>query len=137
MKCIKTITLFFSIILSVGLLSCQMSATPSSSSEIQVSDILLEKTSYVIEVGSTESISCKIVPENATNKTIAWKSLNSSIVTVNKGTIKGIAKGDTKISITCGKIEKEIEVLVVNKKALCGTNVANQKVIKKTELLYQ
>ena len=116
MKCIKTITLIFSIILSVGLLSCQMSATPSSSSEIQVSDILLEKTSYVIEVGSTESISCKIVPENATNKTIAWKSLNSSIVTVNKGTIKGIAKGDTKISITCGKIEKEIEVSVVNKK---------------------
>lgn len=116
MKCIKTIILFFSIILSVGLLSCQMSATPSSSSEIQVSDILLEKTSYVIEVGSTESISCKILPENATNKTITWKSLNSSIVTVNNGTIKGIAKGDTKISITCGKIEKEIEVSVVNKK---------------------
>lgn len=103
-------------IFSVGLLSCQMSATPSSSSEIQVSDILIEKTSYVIEVGSTESISCKIVPENATNKTITWKSLNSSIVTVNNGTIKGIAKGDTKISITCGKIEKEIEVSVVNKK---------------------
>ncbi len=55
-------------------------------------------TDTTLKVGETAVLKAIITPENATNKTLVWASMDESIVTVdNSGMISAIAPGNTKI----------------------------------------
>ncbi len=65
---------------------------------IEVTDIELSETTVQIQVGNETEIKSTIVPENATNKDIAWISNDDSIATVDdKGVITAINVGTTEI----------------------------------------
>lgn len=104
-----------SILFSICLWSCA-GATDPTSTEIPVTDISFEKTDYVIEVGASEIVNVNILPDNATNKTVTWKSSDTTVATVNNGVIKGISKGCTTITVKCGSITKTLNVTIVTKK---------------------
>ncbi|MBP0725152.1 Ig-like domain-containing protein [Bacillus sp. RG28] len=82
---------------------------------IVASDIELEKSNYDIELNRKLQIVAKVLPTNATNKKIIWKSLNPSIVTVDQeGTITGLQVGQASITASTedGKIIKSININV-------------------------
>ena len=73
--------------------------------EINVSHIDVEKIEFdvnekEIEVGEEFTLTTLFTPENSTNKHIEWSSSDSTIATVNKGTIKGIKEGECVITAT-------------------------------------
>lgn len=54
-----------------------------------------------VAVGKTLSINAKVLPENASDKTLAYKSSDETVVTVdNNGTLTGIKKGGATVTVT-------------------------------------
>ncbi len=67
--------------------------------EVYVKEIVLDKTSIMLFLNDSDTISATIVPTNAVNKNLVWSSSDSKIVTVNNGTVKGIKVGKATISV--------------------------------------
>ncbi len=64
-----------------------------------VESISLNHTSLNLNVGETATLTAQVLPENATNKNIVWKSSNSTILTVDQtGLITAIAPGQATIT---------------------------------------
>ncbi len=70
----------------------------------------------------------KISPENATNKDIVWKILDDNIATIDQnGTLIGVKKGETKLTLTVDGV-----VLTVNVKVLAKIEGFSVDVLNKT-----
>lgn len=76
---------------------CKLTVEP-----ILVEQVILQESSITVNVGDTYVLSANILPENATDKTIQWESLNNDIVTVSGGIVKGIAPGSTTVIVSSG-----------------------------------
>ena len=70
--------------------------------EIAVTSVTLNKTTLSLNVGSSATLTATIKPTNATNKTVTWKSSNTSVATVSGGKITGKKAGTAKITATAG-----------------------------------
>lgn len=68
---------------------------------IQPVESVRVRTSRVVYVGKTYTLTATVMPENATNREVTWKSSNKSVAKVGKtsGKVTGIAPG--KATITC------------------------------------
>lgn len=66
-------------------------------SEIMVTSILLNKTTLKMVKGNTETLTATVIPENATNQKIEWKSSDEDIVVVENGTITAKTEGTATI----------------------------------------
>ena len=81
-----------------------------------VVDIVLSTENCIIQIDETFKISANIIPEDANNKEITFRSENEKITKVNaEGEITGIAEGKTNIIISAENVEKKIEVTVIRK----------------------
>jgi len=70
-------------------------------SVIAVTGVSLNKTSVSMEIGSTEQLTATVLPSDATNKNVTWKSSNTSIATVSAtGLITALAEGTALINVT-------------------------------------
>lgn len=67
---------------------------------INVTGIRFDKTTYTLSQGKTLEIKATVMPSNANNKGIIWKSSDSSIATVENGVVTGISEGTVTISAT-------------------------------------
>ncbi|HBI61990.1 MAG TPA: hypothetical protein DDY31_12395, partial [Lachnospiraceae bacterium] len=67
---------------------------------INVSSIFLSPSSLTMEIGEQKTIIPTVLPNNATDKTVVWKSENPSIATVENGIVKAVSLGNTSISAT-------------------------------------
>ncbi|MEG2381395.1 MAG: Ig-like domain-containing protein, partial [Oscillospiraceae bacterium] len=76
---------------------------------ISVTGVSLNKTAANIQNGSTETLVATIMPTNATNKGVTWKSENTEIAVVNNGEVTAKKVGDTKIVVTTIDGEKKAE----------------------------
>ena len=64
-----------------------------------VTSITLSESSMVMNIGETSQLSAEITPENASNKTVAWRSGNTSVATVNnEGLVTAVGVGTTYVS---------------------------------------
>ena len=77
---------------------------------INVTSITLNPSRMTLEAGEQSNITATVLPNNATDKTVLWKSSNPSVATVDNGTIKAVSNGtasviatsiDGEISATC------------------------------------
>ena len=84
------------------------SATDGSGVKAHCNVVIKNKTVYVTAIrlsvnkvtvhrGGTVRISATVLPSNATNKSVAWRSENASIASVRNGVITGKATGSTYI----------------------------------------
>lgn len=74
---------------------CKVTVVPYS---IQVEDITISKTSIEIDIEEKYQLTATITPEDATDKTITWKSLDKAIATVSdNGLVTGISAGVTTV----------------------------------------
>ena len=63
-----------------------------------VAELKLSPTSVSLEEGKSTKITATMRPNDAKNKTLSWKSSNTSIATVSGGTIKAIKAGSCQIT---------------------------------------
>ena len=86
----------------------------SEPANIPVQSLTLSKTSYVFtEIGETLQLEATVLPENATNPTVTWKSSNATVVTVSdNGLVTSVGEGIATIIAIADKIVEMCEVSV-------------------------
>ena len=92
--------------------------------KVSVETVELNKTNLTIKEGKTETLIATVLPENATNKNVAWTSSNNEIATVENGVITAIKEGNTVITV----ITQD-----GNKTATCNVNVEKAEEIVRVE----
>ena len=73
---------------------------------INVTSITLSPSRLTLEAGEQRNITATVLPNNATDKTVLWKSSNPSVAAVDNGTIKAISNGNA--TITASSMDGEI-----------------------------
>jgi|GEM_PF-4416689 len=76
-------------------------ATESGSTISQKADgISLNKTATIIKVGATETLVATVLPANAANKNVTWKSDSAAATVDSAGVVKGVSPGTAVITAT-------------------------------------
>lgn len=90
----------------------------SSSDTVLVTDVKVDRTSISLEEGKTSEIKVYVLPSNATNKSVDWKSSNEKVAVVSsKGVVEAIGVGNAVVTVTTQDGNKSASVNVtVNKK---------------------
>ena len=65
---------------------------------VPVTGVILNRTSLELVLGESAKLIATVLPTNATNKAIIWKSSNEAIAKVNNGLVTSISEGVTTIS---------------------------------------
>ena len=73
---------------------------PEQDETVKVTGVTLNKTSEEIEIGKTVTLTANVLPSNATNKNITWKSSDEAIAKVQNGTVTGVKEGKATITVT-------------------------------------
>ena len=69
--------------------------------EINVTEVKLNKTQTSILVGASETLVATVLPENATNQKVSWKSSDEAVATVDaNGKVTGVKAGEATITVT-------------------------------------
>ena len=68
-----------------------------------VAQITLKPTSISVEEGKSATISANIRPTDAANKSVEWRSSNTSVATVSNGVVRGVKPGSAQI--TCAALD--------------------------------
>ena len=68
-----------------------------TSDTICVESVCLNRTNISLEKDESFKLTATVYPENATNKTISWRSTNPSVATVSNGIVFAKASGSTYI----------------------------------------
>ena len=69
--------------------------------EINVTEVKLNKTETTILVGASETLVATVLPENATNRNVSWKSSDEAVATVDaNGKVTGVKAGEAVITVT-------------------------------------
>lgn len=81
---------------------------------IDAIDLTLSQTTAELKVGETVTLEATVIPENATDKTVTWKSDNQGVSTVDSnGKVTAIYLGEATITATCGESTATCKVTVV------------------------
>ncbi|MDR2064147.1 MAG: Ig-like domain-containing protein [Prevotellaceae bacterium] len=120
-KIFKVIML--SVIISVASISCHKD---KAEVKIPVTSVKLNKHDISLVIGTKEVLLPNVLPSNATNKKVTWKSKDTKIATVDPaGSVTAIAEGKTSIIVTTvdnGKTDSC--VVTVTSKAIPVTGVS-------------
>lgn len=93
--------------------SFSLSIVEAKSEEIPVTDIEIADHEEELEVDKTLSLSVTVLPSDATNNTVTYKSSDEKIATVNSsGEVKGISEGEVTITISAGAISKKVKLKI-------------------------
>lgn len=61
----------------------------------------MNKTTLSLAVGANETLTATVLPEEATDKTVTWKSSDATVATVDAtGRVAGLKTGTTDITVT-------------------------------------
>ena len=71
---------------------------PETIEQIPATGITVSKSSVSILEGNSETVTAKVTPDNATNKTVTWTSSNPTVATVAGGKITGVSVGTATIT---------------------------------------
>lgn len=75
--------------------SCRIEVTPEY---VPVTGVSLNKTTLTLLEGNTEKLEATVIPSNATNQQVTWRSTDESVATVDdNGLVKAIKHGEAKI----------------------------------------
>ncbi len=81
--------------------------------KINVQGVYIDYPSLVIDEGKTANLKAVVYPEDATFKSVKWKSSNKNVVTVSqKGVIKGVKAGEAVITVTTDQGGETAEISI-------------------------
>ncbi len=81
---------------------------------VNVTSISVSYQKIYLDINQSKTITAKVNPSNATNKTITWKSSNSNIAKVQNGVITGVKEGTVTITASAGGKSASVTVVVRN-----------------------
>lgn len=82
---------------------------------IPVSSVQVTPSQLDIFIGEEKTLSVKVLPDNATDKTVTWTSSDPSVATVSEGTVKGLKEGTATVTASSGGKKAECRVTVSRK----------------------
>ena len=92
------------VLLSTSFWSCSKDEDPvpePTPPVVSVTGVTLNKTSTSIQVGGTETLTATVLPEDATNQNVTWKSDKPEIATVDdNGKVTAVKAGEATITVT-------------------------------------
>lgn len=94
---------------------------------VAVTGVSLSKTSSDLTLGSTLTLQATVLPANASNKNVTWTSSNTSVATVNNGTVIALAIGSSTITV---------KTVDGNKTATCVITVVETQIDDYTIMIY-
>lgn len=65
-----------------------------------VTSVTLDQKTLTLKKGQTATLKATVKPDDATNKTVAWSSSDTSIATVKDGVVRGVGNGKATIIAT-------------------------------------
>ena len=66
---------------------------------VPVTSVTLDKKSLSLSIGNKIKLNPTVLPSNASNKSVTWKSEKSEIASVVNGLVTGVGKGNTTITV--------------------------------------
>jgi uncharacterized protein YjdB len=78
-----------------------------------VNSVSFDVSTLEIIEGDDETITATVLPANATDKTLTWKTSDASVATVADGVVTGVAAGTATITATANDGTKEKATCVV------------------------
>ena len=73
----------------------------TQSSDVKATSITLNNSSLALNPGQTSQLTATVLPTNATNKSVTWKSSNTSVATVSStGLVTAVSKGNASVTAT-------------------------------------
>ncbi len=101
--------------------TCNVNVGPKS---VAVESITLDKTTMEVFTGEQFTLAATILPTNATDKTVAWSSSNTSIATVSdNGVVTSISSGTATITATSSNGLKAECIVTVKEKIIVVESV--------------
>ena len=108
---------------------------------VAVTGVSLSQTELTLEKGAKATLVATVVPADATNKNVSWRSDNAGIVTVENGVVTAVAEGQTYIRVVTedGNFTTECKVNVVKNGgsnpsvAVTGVKLAQNKLTLKKD----
>lgn len=92
--------------------SCSVTVLPKT---VAVSSVALNTNNLTLVKGSKETLIATVLPENATEKTVAWLSSNDGVATVSQaGEVLAISAGNATITAAAGGSSAACQVTVTN-----------------------
>lgn len=70
------------------------------SGAVPVTGVTLSNKNSTLVKDTTETLTAKIMPANATNQTVTWDSSDKKVVTVNRGVVYAVGYGSAKVTVT-------------------------------------
>lgn len=71
-----------------------------NTNDVSATSISLNNSSISLVEGTTATLTATVLPSNATNKTVSWKSSDSNVATVSEGIVTAVGKGTATITAT-------------------------------------
>lgn len=91
---------------------CQVSV---SKAYVAATEVKLDKAELTLYEGEEATLTAIVLPEDATDKSIAWSSSDISVATVESGKVKAIKEGNATIAASTGTVKAECKVSVLMK----------------------
>ncbi|MDR2287162.1 MAG: Ig-like domain-containing protein [Prevotellaceae bacterium] len=89
---------------------------------VEVTGVTLNKTELTLNVGSSETLTATVMPNDADNKTVTWTTSDSTKVKVTvNGLVTAVAKGSAKIVASAGSKSDECAVTVTADTTITAT----------------
>ncbi|MCH5150232.1 MAG: InlB B-repeat-containing protein [Spirochaetales bacterium] len=108
----------------------------SSDRVIKVTSVVLTETSYTFDsIDKIKSLTCVIVPTNATNKSVSWSSSNPNVAKVNNGEVTSVSAGTAIITVTTadGGYTATCSITVKGEQEIAVTGVTLNETTKSLE----
>lgn len=96
----KIILSIIALCLTFSVSACSSNfSSPFKPKTIPVSSIILSTDSVELIVGRSKHITCTILPEDATNKSLTWQSSDENVASVSYGQIEAISPGTATVTV--------------------------------------
>ena len=82
--------------------TCEITVNGPQDNRVPVTSVVVSPTQASLPIGGKLTLSGKVLPDNATEQSITWKSLNTMIAIVSQaGEVVGISAGTCKVVAIC------------------------------------
>lgn len=100
--------------IALALMACTPKLDPGDTATLPVQSVDLNVNILSLQPGEKAILTAKVLPDNASDKTLTWTSSNDAIATVSpSGEVNAIAIGSCTVSVTCGGKRADCEVTVI------------------------
>lgn len=83
--------------------------------KVEAQQIILNVEEYELKIEENLQLEAKVLPDDTTDKSLAWNSWNENVATVSdEGYVTAISEGSTLISVNCGQVSATCLIRVID-----------------------